>query len=47
VKSYWPKANLSPLADGMSADFSEEKFLEFVKEVTPLAHKLVDSLEQE
>jgi hypothetical protein len=47
VKSYWPKANLNPLADGMSADCSEEKFLEFVEELKLVAHKLVDSLEQE
>jgi hypothetical protein len=27
----------------MSADYSEEKFSEFVEEVRPVAHKLVDS----
>jgi hypothetical protein len=47
VKSYWPKANLSPLADGMAVDCFEEKFLEFVKEAKSVAQKLMDSLEQE
>jgi hypothetical protein len=31
----------------MSADCFEEKFLEFIEEVKPMAHQLVDSLEQE
>jgi hypothetical protein len=47
VNSYWPRANLSPLADGVAADCSEEKFSEFVEEAKPMAQKLVDSLEQE
>jgi ribonuclease D len=47
VKSYWPKANLSPLVDDMSVDYSDKNFLEFVEEVKPMAHQLVDSLEQE
>jgi hypothetical protein len=36
-KSYWPKANLKPLATGMSADCTKDKFKELVEEV-----KLVD-----
>jgi hypothetical protein len=44
-KSYWPKGNLSPLSDDMSADYSEDKFSEFVEEVKSVARKLVDSLE--
>jgi hypothetical protein len=47
VKSYWPKTSLCPLADGMSADCSKEILSEFVKEVTLVSHKMVDSLEQE
>jgi hypothetical protein len=47
VKSYWPKANLEPLASGMSADCIEEKFRELVEEVKLVAQKLVDSLDQE
>jgi hypothetical protein len=37
VKSYWPKANLNSLVDGMSANCSEEKFLEYIEEVKPVA----------
>jgi hypothetical protein len=44
-KSYWPKANLEPLATGMSADCTKDKFKELVEEVKPVAQKLVDSLE--
>jgi hypothetical protein len=45
-KSYWPKANLEPLATGMSVDCTEDKFKELVEEVKPVAQKLVESLEQ-
>jgi hypothetical protein len=31
----------------MAIDYSEEKFLEFVEEVKPVARRLIDSLEQE
>jgi archaellum component FlaC len=37
VKSYWPKANLNPLVDGMYADCFEETFLEYIKEVKLVA----------
>jgi hypothetical protein len=36
-KSYWPKANLEPLATEMSADYTEDKFKELVEEVKPEA----------
>jgi hypothetical protein len=45
VKSFWPKANVEPLANGMAADCSEEKFTVYLKEVKPMAHKIVESLE--
>jgi hypothetical protein len=45
VKSYWPRANLSPLVDGMATDYFEEKFLEFVEEAKLVAQRLIDSLE--
>jgi hypothetical protein len=38
IKSYWPKANLSPLVNSMSVDYSKKKFSEFVEEVKPVAH---------
>jgi hypothetical protein len=47
VKSYWPKADLEPLATRMSADCTEDKFKEIVEEVKSVAQKLVDSLDQE
>jgi hypothetical protein len=31
----------------MSANCSEEKFAKYIKEVKPVAQKLIDSLEQE
>jgi hypothetical protein len=46
VKSFWPKANLSPLAGGMATDCSKENFLEYIKELKSMAQKIVDSLEQ-
>jgi hypothetical protein len=47
VKSYWPKANLEPLASGMFTKCMEDKFRELVEEVKPVAQRLVDSLDQE
>jgi hypothetical protein len=47
VKSFWTKANMEPLADGMAADCSKEKFAYYLKEVEPVAHKIVESLEQD
>lgn len=35
------------LADGMAADCSEEKFIEYLQEVMPVAEKSVESLEQD
>jgi hypothetical protein len=36
-KSYWPKANLEPLATGMSVDCTKDKFKELVEEVKLVA----------
>jgi hypothetical protein len=38
---------VEPLADGMAADCSEEKFAKYLKEVEPVAHKIVESLEED
>ena len=46
VKSYWSKANLTPLEEGMSVECTEERFANFVKEVKPVADMIVDILEQ-
>ena len=45
VKSYWLGANLALLRDGMADGCSDEKFAEYVKELKPVASKIVDSLE--
>jgi hypothetical protein len=47
VKSFWPKDNLSPLADGMAVDCSDQKFAEYLKEVGHVVQKLVENLEQD
>jgi hypothetical protein len=41
VKSFWPASNLSPLADGITADCSKEKFVEYLEEVGLVAQKVV------
>jgi hypothetical protein len=47
VKSFWPKVNMSPLADGMAADCSKEKFAEYLEEVGPVAQNIVENLDQD
>jgi hypothetical protein len=39
VKSFWPTSNLSSLANDISADCFEEKFVEYLEEVGPVAQK--------
>ena len=47
IKSYWPQSDLSPVADGAAADCTDEQFEAYRQEVRPVAHKIVESLEQE
>ena len=47
VKSYWPKANLTPLGEGMFVVCTEDNFAALVEEVKPIADRIMDSLEQE
>jgi hypothetical protein len=47
VESLWPKANVEPLAAGMAEDCSEEQFKDYLKEVEPVAHRIVESLEKD
>jgi hypothetical protein len=47
VKSFWPKAQMEALADGIAADCSEEKFTEYLQEVKPVDDKIVENLEQD
>lgn len=47
MKSYWPKANLTPLGEGMSVECTEERFADLMEEMKPIADRIVDVLEQE
>jgi phage gp36-like protein len=47
IKPFWPKANVEPLAEGKAADCSEEKFAEYLKDIKPVADKIVENLEQD
>jgi len=47
LKIWYPGVDLHPLADGMSADCSDKKFAEYDDEVPPVAHKIVEDIEQE
>jgi hypothetical protein len=47
VKSFWPKARLEVLAQGVAADCSEEQFSEYLLEARPVAEKIVESIEQD
>lgn len=42
MKYFWPKANMSPLVDGVAMECSDEKFAEYLKEVGPVAQKIFD-----
>jgi hypothetical protein len=43
VKSFWPKARLEVLAQGVAADCPEEKFSEYLLEARLVAKKIVES----
>jgi hypothetical protein len=47
VKSFWPKAQLEVLAQGVATGCSKEKFSEYLLEARPVAEKIVESLEQD
>jgi hypothetical protein len=47
VKSFWPKARLEVLAQGVAADCSEEQFSEYLLEARPIDKKIVESIEQD
>ena len=46
VKSYWPQSVLALLGEGMNPDCEENRFEEYLREVSPVADKILDSLEQ-
>ena len=46
VKSFWHAANLALIGDGLAEGCSDDKFVEYVEEVKPVADKIISSLEQ-
>jgi hypothetical protein len=47
VKSFWHKARLEVLTQGVAADCSEEQFSEYLLEDRPVAEKIVENIEQD
>jgi hypothetical protein len=47
VKSFWPKARLEVLAEGVAADCTDENFREYLLEVRPVAEKIVGDMVQD
>jgi hypothetical protein len=47
VKSFWPKARLEVLAQGIAAGCSEESFSVYLLEARPVAEKIVGSIVQD
>jgi hypothetical protein len=46
-KSFWPKARLEVLAQGVATGCSEEQFSEYLLEARPVAEKIGKSIEQD
>ena len=44
-KSYWPQSILDPLDEGMNPNCKERQFEEYLLEVSPIADRIVSSLE--
>jgi hypothetical protein len=47
VKSFWPKARLEVLAQGVDVGCSKENFNEYLLEARPIAEKIVGSIVQD
>ena len=47
LKSWYGGFDLQLLARGLSADYSDEKFEQLIKEARPVADKIVDDIEQQ
>lgn len=45
VKSYWPHTSLDPLGEGMKSDCDEGQFEQYLLEVSPIADRIMSSLE--
>ena len=44
VKSYWPRHNLAPIAKGIAADCSDEKFQGYCEESEVIAEEILKNL---
>ena len=46
VKSYWPRAKIDVLGDGMCSTCDHDQFVKFVEEVEPVADQIVKLIDQ-
>ena len=44
MKSFYPKANLGVVADGVAADCSDEKFQKLMQEMAPIAERMAQRI---
>ena len=44
VKSYWPQTPLDALGKGAKADYTDEKFNQYLQETSVVANQIVESL---
>ena len=46
VKSYWPRAKIGVLGDGMCSTCGHDQFVKFVEEAEPMADQIVKLIDQ-
>ena len=46
VKSYWPRARIAVLGDGMCSRCDHDQFVKYVEEAEPVADQIVKLIEQ-
>ena len=46
VKSYWPRAKIGVLGDGMCSTCDHDQFVKFVEEAEPVADRIVKLVDQ-
>ena len=46
VKSYWPRAKIGVLGDGMCSTCNHDQFVKFVEEAEPVADQIVKLIDQ-
>ena len=44
VKSYWPRTPLNALGEGPKADCTNDQFGQYLRETSPIADKIVETL---